>query len=75
MEGVDLTQLYTTIGSVLGTPAALACFWVVSKIKELQTKVHLLETENSELKKDIGSIKVDVSWIRGNMEGKESPDK
>ena len=70
--GINLTDLYTTVGSVLGTPAALACFWVVSKIKELQTKVHVLETENSELKKDLGTIKENVSWIRGNMEGQSN---
>ena len=26
MEGLDLTSLYTTIGGVLGTPAALAFY-------------------------------------------------
>lgn len=40
--GLDFGSVYTTVGSVLGTPCALACFWVVSKIKELQTKVKIL---------------------------------
>ena len=73
-SGIDFGAIYTTIGSVLGTPAALACFWVVSKIKELQTKVKILESENTAVKKDITDIRVNVSWMRGNMEGKEAQD-
>ena len=72
--GIDFNTVFTTIGSVLGTPAALACFWIVSKIKELQTKVKILESENAAVKKDITDIRVNVSWMRGNMEGKESAD-
>lgn len=73
-SGIDFGAIYTTIGSVLGMPAALACFWVVSKIKELQTKVKILELENTAVKKDITDIRVNVSWMRGNMEGKEAQD-
>lgn len=72
--GLDFGSIYTTIGSVLGTPCALACFWVVSKIKELQTKVKILEKENATVKEDITDIRVNVSWMRGNMEGKEAGD-
>lgn len=72
--GLDFGSVYTTVGSVLGTPCALACFWVVSKIKELQTKVKILESENTAVKKDITDIRVNVSWMRGNMEGKEAQD-
>lgn len=72
--GLDFTGVYTTIGSVLGTPVALVVFWVVSQIKELKTKVKILEKENATVKEDITDIRVNVSWMRGNMEGKESKD-
>lgn len=71
MEGVDVGSVYTTVGQVLGTPAALCLFWVISKIKELQTKVKILEKENVSFKECLTNIRVDVSWMRGNMEGKE----
>lgn len=74
MEGVDVGSVYTTVGQVLGTPAALCLFWVISKIKELQTKVKILEKENASFKECLTNIRVDVSWMRGNMEGKESND-
>ena len=72
--GLDFGSVYATIGSVLGTPCALACFWVVSKIKELQTEVKILKKENAAVKEDITDIRVNVSWMRGNMEGKEAQD-
>lgn len=72
MEGVDVGSVYTTVGQVLGTPAALCLFWVISKIKELQTKVKILEKENASFKECLTNIRVDVSWMRGNMEGKET---
>lgn len=71
MEGVDVGSVYTTVGQMLGTPAALCLFWVISKIKELQTKVKILEKENASFKECLTNIRVDVSWMRGNMEGKE----
>jgi hypothetical protein len=74
-SGINFGDVYTTIGSVLGTPCALACFWVVSKIKELQTKVKILESENTAVKKDITDIRVNVSWMRGMMEGEEKKEK
>lgn len=72
--GLDFGGVYTTIGSILGTPAALVVFWVVSQIKELKTKVKILEKENAAVKEDITDIRVNVSWMRGNMEGKETKD-
>jgi hypothetical protein len=72
--GLDLGSVYTTIGSVLGTPVALVVFWVVSQIKELKTKVKILEKENAAVKEDITDIRVNVSWMRGNMESKEKKE-
>lgn len=74
MGSIDLTSVYTTIGSALGTPVALVVFWVVSQIRELKTKVKILEKENASFKECLTNIRVDVSWMRGNMEGKESKD-
>lgn len=71
-DGIDLGNVYTTVGQVLGTPAALCIFWVISKIKELQTKVKILEKENSASKQTLGQIMADVSFIRGVIEGKDS---
>jgi uncharacterized protein (UPF0335 family) len=46
----------------------------VSQIKELKTKVEILEKENAAVKEDITDIRVNVSWMRGNMEGKEKKE-
>ncbi len=66
--GIDLSTVYTTVGNVLGTPAALLCFWLVSKIKELSVKVKMLEKENSVFKQTLSDIRSDVSFIRGKLE-------
>lgn len=68
---VDITQVYTTIGNVLGTPVAIAFFWAVSKIKELSTKVKILEKENSVFKQTLSDIRSDVSYIRGKLENEK----
>lgn len=71
IEGIDLTQMYTTIGGVLGTPTAIFLFWMYSKVKELQTKVKILEKENSTLKSGLSDMRADVSFIRGVLEEKQ----
>lgn len=69
-SGVNLTEVYTTVGSVLGTPVAIVLFWLVTKVKELVTKVKILEKENSVAKQTLSDIRADVSFIRGKMENK-----
>lgn len=69
-SGVNLTEVYTTVGSVLGTPVAIVLFWLVTKVKELATKVKILEKENSAAKQTLSDIRADVSFIRGKMENK-----
>lgn len=69
----DLTQLYTTIGGVLGTPAAIAICWVINKIKALEAEVAALKAENAESKKTLGDIRADVSYIRGVLDKTEKP--
>jgi len=39
MNDINLSDIYTTVGNVLGTPVALAFFWLVNKVKELTIKV------------------------------------
>ena len=70
-DGLDLAGAYKAVGEVLGTPAVLLLFWVVTQIKELKTKVKILEKENAAIKEDITDIRVNVSWMRGKMEGTE----
>lgn len=67
MEGY-IVELCTTIGSVLGTPAAVGCFWVFTRLKELSSKVIALEKENYSLKQTLSDIRSDVSYIRGKLE-------
>lgn len=69
--GINLVDVYSIIGSKLGVPVALAFFWVVGKIKELSTKVKILEKENSVFKQTLSDIRADVSFIRGRMEGED----
>lgn len=68
IDGMDLTEVYTTVGSVLGTPVAIALFWIFSKIKELTVKVKMLEDENAVFKQTLSDIRSDVSFIRGKLE-------
>ena len=62
-------EIWTTVGGVLGTPAAIFLFWLYSKMNELANKVKFLEQENRESKQTLSEIRADVSFIRGKMEG------
>ena len=53
MEGIDLTSIYTTIGGVLGTPAAIAFFYLWNKVKELEKRL------------DAGQTRFDRNFNRG----------
>ena len=68
MNDINLSDIYTTVGNVLGTPVALAFFWVVNKVKELNVKVQMLEQENAVFKQTLSDIRSDVSFIRGKLE-------
>lgn len=68
MNDINLSDIYTTVGNVLGTPVALAFFWVVNKVKELNMKVKILEKENAVFKQTLSDIRSDVSFIRGKLE-------
>jgi hypothetical protein len=67
---VNLSEVWTTVGSVVGTPAAIFLFWIYTKVKELSTKVKILEKENSLMKQTLSDIRSDVSFIRGKLEDK-----
>ena len=66
--GINFSDVYTSIGNTLGVPVTLAFFWIVGKIKELSTKVKILEKENSVFKQTLSDIRSDVSFIRGKLE-------
>ena len=68
MNDINLSDIYTTVGNVLGTPVALAFFWVINKVKELNVKVQMLEKENAVFKQTLSDIRSDVSFIRGKLE-------
>jgi hypothetical protein len=68
MNDINLSDIYTTVGNVLGTPVALAFFWVINKVKELNMKVEILEKENAVFKQTLSDIRSDVSFIRGKLE-------
>lgn len=68
MNDINLSDIYTTVGNVLGTPVALAFFWVINKVKELNMKVEILEKENAVFKQTLSDIRSDVSFIRGRLE-------
>lgn len=67
--GINLGEIWTTVGGVLGTPAAIFLFWLYSKMNDLANKVKFLEQENRESKQTLSAIRADVSFIRGKMEG------
>lgn len=64
-------EIWTTVGGVLGTPAAIFIFWLYSKMNELANKVKILEQENRDSKMTLSDIRADVSFIRGKMEGEK----
>ena len=68
-------EIWTTVGGVLGTPAAIFLFWTYSKVNDLANKVKFLEQENRKSEQTLADIRVDVSFIRGKMEGKMEGDK
>lgn len=68
MNDLNLSDIYTTVGNVLGTPVALSFFWVINKVKELNVKVKMLEKENAVFKQTLSDIRSDVSFIRGKLE-------
>lgn len=70
--GINFSEVYTSIGNTLGVPVALTFFWIVGKIKELSTKVKILEKENSVFKQTLSDIHADVSYIRGRLETKSN---
>ena len=71
-NGINFSEIYTSVGNTLGVPVALTFFWIVGKIKELSTKVKILEKENSVFKQTLSDIHADVSYIRGRLETKSN---
>ena len=71
LGGINLGELWTKVGGVLGTPAAIFLFWMYSRMNDIANKVKFLEQENRESKQTLSDIRADVSFIRGKMESEE----
>lgn len=71
MGEAEVFNTFTQIGGVLGTGASLVLFWMYNEIRTLHSEVKVLKKKNEETDKTLTEIRVDVSWMRGNMEGKE----
>lgn len=71
MGEAEVLNTFTQIGGVLGTGASLVLFWMYNEIRTLRSEVKVLKKKNEETDKTLTEIRVDVSWMRGNMEGKE----
>lgn len=75
MPDLDLTSLYTTIGGVLGTPAALAFFWLWNKVKELEKRLNegssRFERIEKELKENNGMLRELIGMFKMSMRAKD----
>lgn len=68
MEGLDLTSLYTTIGGALGTPAALAFFWLWNKVKELEKRLDAGQTRFDRMDAELKEINKSLNIIIGKVD-------
>lgn len=68
MENLDLTSLYTTIGGVLGTPAALAFFWLWNKVKELEKRLDEGNSRFNRMDDELKEINKSLNIIIGKVD-------
>lgn len=68
MESIDITSVYTTIGGVLGTPAALAFFWLWNKVKELEKRLDQGETRFDRMDAELKEINKSLGVIIGKVD-------
>lgn len=68
MEGLDLTSLYTTIGGVLGTPAAIAFFYLWNKVKELEKRLDAGQTRFDRMDAELKEINRSLNIIIGKVD-------
>lgn len=68
MEGINIVEVVSSVGSVLGTPAACALLYLWNKTKQLEEKVNKTNDNQDELRKDMETIKSDLSYIRGLLD-------
>lgn len=68
MEGVDLTSIYTTIGGVLGTPAALALFYLWNKVKEIEKRLNQGENRFDRMDSELKEINKSLNIIIGKVD-------
>lgn len=68
MEGIDLTSIYTTIGGVLGTPAAIAFFYLWNKVKELEKRLDAGQTRFDRMDAELKEINRSLNIIIGKVD-------
>lgn len=68
MEGLDLTSIYTTIGGVLGTPSALAFFWLWNKVKELEKRLDEGNSRFNRMDDELKEINKSLNIIIGKVD-------
>lgn len=68
VEGLDLTSLYTTIGGVLGTPAAIAFFYLWNKVKELEKRLDAGQTRFDRMDAELKEINKSLNIIIGKVD-------
>lgn len=68
MEGLDLTSIYTTIGGVLGTPAAIAFFYLWNKVKELEKRLNEGNTRFDKMEADLKEINKALCILIGKVD-------
>lgn len=68
MEGINIVEVVSSVGSVVGTPAACFLIYLWNKTKQLEEKVNKTNDNQDELRKDMETIKSDLSYIRGLLD-------
>ena len=68
MPDLDLTSLYTTIGGVLGTPAAIAFFYLWNKVKELEKRLDAGQTRFDKMDSELKEINKSLNIIIGKVD-------
>lgn len=68
MEGVDLTTVFTTVGGALGTPVALAFFWLYNKVKEIEKRLNQGENRFDKMDSELKEINKSLNIIIGKVD-------
>ena len=68
MPDLNLTSIYTTIGGVLGPPAAIAFFYLWNKVKELEKRLDEGQTRFDRMDAELKEINKSLNIIIGKVD-------